>query len=148
MDFNEGVGVLVEAINKFEADIESETYEMALEKCREHLRQNFVQIFAQQTSSEGVEWPEPSPGPERLWGPHPLLVLSGDLFQQLTETAEVGERSVIAGTDLYYAEWNNNPSPDSNLPQREFMYLTEETLDACVEAIGDRLFEIMPGEVV
>ena len=75
-------------------------------------------------------------------------MLSGDLFQQLTETAEVGERSVIAGTDLYYAEWNNNPSPDSNIPQREFMYLTEETQDACVEAIGDRLFEIMPGEVV
>jgi phage gpG-like protein len=148
MDLDEAVRVAIEAVNKLEADLIAEPYESALSQCREHLRENFVQIFAQKASSDGSSWPPHSPVTESLWGPHPLLILSGDLYGQLTEDATIGERSVTVGTDLFYADYNNNPSEDSNIPKREFMYLTEETQVACVERIGERVFELLPGEIV
>lgn len=144
MDFDS----MVEVLQDFGRDLVNEGYEETLPLCGEALRNNFVEIFASQTSSDGEAWREHSEYTTALHGPHPLLILSGDLYEQLTSDALLGERRVTAETNLEYADWNNKGIPSQNLPKREFMYLTEETMDACVDHVGDHVFEIMPGEPV
>ena len=133
---------------RFSSLLDVASYEEPLAECKDELRNNFVEIFANQKSSEGDQWPAHSPVTIKLHGDHPLLILSGDLYQELTGDSVMSERRVTAGTDLEYAEWNNDGVPDNNLPQREFMYLTEDTQNACVEHVGDYIFKNMPGEIV
>lgn len=135
-------------ISLFAKTVINETYADVLQKCGEELNNNFVEIFANQVSSTGDSWPPHSPVTIKFYGPHPLLILSGDLYSQLTGGSVAGERRVTVETNLEYAEWNNDPDDDSHIPQREFMYITEQTQDNCVEHVGDYIFDLLPGEIV
>ena len=135
-------------IEGFSKDLSSGEYSKPLGKCGEELNNNFVEIFANQTSSTGESWPPHSPVTIKFYGAHPLLILSGDLYSQLTGDSAMEEGRVTVETNLEYAEWNNNPSEDSHIPQREFMYITEQTQENCVNHVGDYIFDLMPGTVV
>lgn len=125
----------------------NDSFEEPLSKCSEEMRNGFVEIFANQKSSTGDIWPPHSPVTIQLHGEHPLLILSGDLHEQLTSgtgISESSERRVSVGTDLEYADWNNDGT--EKIPAREFMYIPEDAQNACVEHIGDYIFSFMPGE--
>ena len=134
-------------IKEFGENITEGSYEAPLSECSAELRQGFVEIFANQQSSTGDSWPPHSPGKIAIYGEHPLLILSGTLYDQLTGDSsggEVSERSVTVGTDLDYAHWNNDGT--EKIPAREFMYIPEGAQEACVEHVADHIFNLMPGE--
>tara|TARA_R100000664_G_scaffold34243_1_gene55655 strand:+ start:11706 stop:12137 length:432 start_codon:yes stop_codon:yes gene_type:complete len=135
----------VNLVNEFGDDLIRGSYEIPLAACSEELRLGFVEIFSNQTSSEGESWPPHSPVTIKLYGEHPLLILSGSLYDELTSGVdESTERSISVGTDLDYAEWNNDGT--EKIPAREFMYIPESAQDACVEHIGDYVFDLLPGD--
>tara|TARA_R100001594_G_scaffold116052_1_gene150988 strand:+ start:10273 stop:10710 length:438 start_codon:yes stop_codon:yes gene_type:complete len=137
----------VDLIGEFLKDIAEGSYEAPLSECSAELRQGFVEIFANQQSSVGERWEDHSDVTIALHGAHPLLILSGTLYDQLTGDSsggDVSQRSVSVGTDLEYAPWNNDGT--ENIPAREFMYIPESAQEACVEHVADHIFNLMPGD--
>ncbi len=104
-------------------------------------RHGFASNFADGGSHLGP-WPPHAPATVRRYGPHPLLILSGRLYQAATSTAGPGHieildvREAAVAIDLAavpYARAQNEGYPPGNLPARTFFVLGDFV---AVEAAG------------
>lgn len=86
--------------------------------------------------SSGSLWPEHSPVTVAMYGPHPLLILSGAMHQAATQSGAPGNfesvsaRGIVFGVDLIYAATQQFGDSRRNIPQREFFYLPDEAIAA------------------
>lgn len=130
-DFLQGA----EIVNALEAFVSKGDFKEAFEQCKDHIEENFWQIFQSAVDSEGNPWPEHAPSTVASMGEHDLLVDTGALLQSMTDTSNytISDRYMVASCDLDYAEYQNFGT--SNIPAREFMYLRPETMDKIMETI-------------
>jgi hypothetical protein len=94
-------------------------------------RAGFASNFADGGSHLGP-WPPHAPATVRRYGPHPLLILSGKLYQAATSSGGAGHveildvREAAIAIDLAavpYARAQNEGYPPGNLPARPYFVL-------------------------
>lgn len=126
---------------KASGDFAARGYEPALRECVPIVQEDIAQHFADKIDSEGQGWPAHSPATVARYGAHPLLVLSGAL---LAAAAHNGFGSfVFVGSDLMRVGVNKGRIPyagvhqygHGKIPQREYMYLSDEAIRACSSVI-------------
>jgi hypothetical protein len=85
--------------------------------------------FDEQVDSSGQKWPPHAPYTVRLYGPHPLLILTGTMWVASTMSGvegnylDVQDRSIVTGVTLPYAA--KQQFGTALIPQREFYYIRE-----------------------
>lgn len=100
--------------------------------------------FAAAASADGSAWPPRKNKKLR----HPLLILTGALFQSVTSefgqdhVERVGFRSLDWGTKVPYAAVHEFGSKKRNIPQREFMAVPDETIAEAHTILSDALDDI------
>jgi len=140
------------AMDALASRLETASLAEALESVVPIIREGFARNFTALAGSEGEGWPARKIEGDR----HPLLVDTGALRGATQGGAggvkTVGERDLAVGVEpgggaggLPFAAIHNFGYPAGNVPQREFIYASEETLDAAVEAFADRVTETIFG---
>jgi hypothetical protein len=118
-----------------------------LSECVQIVRAGFLENFQLTEDSSGRKWPPHSPVTVRMYGPHPPLILSDAMRSAVAGEAGPGAvfrdsfRSFETGTDLIYARTHQEGDPTRNIPQREFLYASENVQDECQVEIEDFIFE-------
>lgn len=85
--------------------------------------------FDEKVGSDGTPWAPHAPMTVRMYGPHPLLILSGTMWVASTMSGvqgnyvEVNDRSIVTGVTLPYAE--KQQFGTATIPQREFYYVRD-----------------------
>lgn len=111
----------------------------ALKACREVLFKAFGDNFRNQASPGGSPWParkDPRPS-------HPLLILTGALFQSVTSSfgeghvERIGNREMEVGTALPYSAAQNFGYPERNIAQREYMGIDDTAADELAGVLSD-----------
>lgn len=113
------------------------------------IREGIADNFAKQQTADGIGWP-----PRKIIGDgHPLLqdtlalrnaalgegpgtverVVGGDELQLGVEKIQLGGLPGAAVHQYGY--------PEKNIPQREYLAMSEETIDKTVDAVADYLIE-------
>jgi phage gpG-like protein len=136
----------------YEEDIAAELDEMArrfadepldeaLAVCVPILREGFADNFGRQQGPTGAAWPD-----RKDRKPHPLLTETGRLWAAVTGSGAGSVERTIDGRELHVgvdetiqqggipgAAAHNFGFPPQNIPQREFLYASEDTLDRSAE---------------
>jgi hypothetical protein len=115
-----------------------------LTKCVEQLQLGFALNYGLAEDEEGVAWPPHAPATVAKYGPHPLLILSGAMYDATTDTGAMGnvteieDRELLVGVDgelIDYA-WVHQQGTE-RVPQRQFVYARPEALDECENLIAE-----------
>ena len=121
-----------------------------LQACEPLVIENIIENFARQESPDGLAWPDR----KEIGDGHPLLVETrtegaGSLFGAATGQAgghvsRIEGNTLVVGVDkdggiggIPGAGVHNYGFPERNIPQREFLGIGENTMDACAELIAD-----------
>lgn len=129
--------------------LSSETLAGPLAELVPILRTGFARNFQQQVDSRGGGWPA-----RQDTDPHPLLIETegpgaGALLAAATgegpgAVEQVADRALAVGVDkgidlggIPGAAVHNFGYPTGHIPQREYLYASEDTLDACCESLAD-----------
>lgn len=126
-----------DAMRSMARELSSASLVQPLGTCREQVEAGFVENFQNQKGATGSQWPGRK---DNL--PHPLLILSEDLLRSTQEGGgqhieEVSDRELSVGTSVLYAATQNFGDTSRNIPQREFLYASETTLDDCQDVVAD-----------
>ena len=130
------------------ADAMAKLVPEALKKCEPKIIENIIENFSQQSTPDGIAWPER----KKIGDGHPLFVEtqtegSGSLFGAATGQAgghvsRVEGNTLLVGVDksggiggIPGAGVHNYGNPEKNIPQREFLAISEATEDECAELI-------------
>lgn len=125
----------------------------ALENVAAILGESFQQNFSKKQGSTGSAWPA-----RKDKKTHPLLQETGALLGA-TQTGgpghveQIGERDLAIGVNkgvklggIPGAAVHNFGYPDRNIPQREFLYASETTLDRAAAVLADGALETIFGK--
>ncbi len=114
------------------------------------LRAGFARNFQQQVDSQGGGWPARQDNE-----PHPLLNETGSLLDAAAGDGpgavdQVEDRALAVGVDkgtdlggIPGAAVHNFGFPPMHIPQREYLYASEDTLDECCESLADGAYTIV-----
>ena len=134
-------------ISDLNAKIQSGDWADELEAAKEPIAKGFSEIFAAQQASDGSQWPPHSPVTIALHGPHDLLILTTAMYESLvtpgapSNVMQAEGRTMEYGTSVEYAGKQNDGDDDMNIPAREFMFMTDETMDEVLDAIADHFVD-------
>jgi phage gpG-like protein len=118
------------------------------------LRGGFLDNFNNAVGADGATWQKR----KREGDGHPLLVESSALLQAVMggdgSVTTIAARELQTGVNassggdggVPFAGLHNAGNPATNLPQREFMYASEETLDRMVEVFADETLNTIFGD--
>lgn len=116
-----------------------EDFTEALLDCKEPIAENIEDNFQQSQTAGGSPWPpRKDPAPT-----HPLLILSGDLKAAAiygnVDRIEGGRELVfgVSKDTIPYAAVHQYGWPEQNIAQREYMGVSEITVDKCAEIVLD-----------
>ena len=121
----------------------------ALRQCGDILRRGFSYNFSQ-GSSPSSDWPPHAPATIKRYGPHPLLVLTGNMLRAVTMKGQpgnvelIGYREMSAGISratIPYAGAQNFGW--GNIPQREYLDVDRPTEEQCYALLGHALDELL-----
>jgi len=99
--------------------------------------------YATQTDARGNQWPPHAPSTVRIYGRHPLLILSGDMFAASTSRGAPGgyeqitDRSIVLGVMQIYAPTQQFGDPNRNIPARPFFELDDQAIERIREIVTD-----------
>ena len=99
--------------------------------------------FALEQDAWGNTWAPHAPLTIKLYGPHPILILSSTMVHAATTTGAPGnvviveDRTFIVGVDLPYAATQQFGDPSRNIPARPFEDASEETIERLAVMTGD-----------
>lgn len=107
-----------------------------LQVCAGIQQEGFGRNFANQEAADGTPWPPHKPATVAMYGPHPLLILSGEMKRQATTNAPlVADRQAAVVIESDYASRQN--FGQGNIPAREFLFASQTTLELCDDALAD-----------
>lgn len=151
---------LASELDRLAASLESAPLEGPLAAMVPALQEGFLRNFAAQVGSEGCVWPSRrdqwergAAGPRSSYtgGGHELLNDTGALLGA-TQQGGGGNVFIVAARELAMgvdkgvqdggipgAAVHNFGYPARNIPQREYLYASEETLDRMAEVFADEL---------
>lgn len=87
--------------------------------------------YDESASADGAAWAPHAPMTIRMYGPHPILILSGAMEAASTMSGiggnylEVSDRSITTGVTLPYAATHQYGDASRNIPARPFYDLRE-----------------------
>lgn len=116
------------------------------------IQQDVQQNFDTGATADHSPWPAHAESTVRRYGEHPLLVLSGALERAATEAGanhveDVTDLGLTYGVrGLIYAATHQYGDPDRNIPEREYMAISEETADEMADMAGGFLSNRILGE--
>lgn len=110
--------------------------------------------FVRREDPQGITWAPHAPLTIRLYGIHPLLILSGAMMAAAADEGSPGNITRVAdggrtlelgisGGEIPYA-WQHQAGTD-RIPRREFLYASEETVDNVVERFADDMQDLLFG---
>jgi phage gpG-like protein len=114
----------------------------ALVDCEPIILEAVAENFARSRTAAGDPWPaRKDPRPT-----HPLLILDGDLLRAATggDVRRVNRDSLELGVSkdtIIYAGVHQYGWPEGNVAQREYMAISNATVDQCVETIAAAVAE-------
>lgn len=120
-----------------------------LSECVRIVRAGFMENFALKEGSDGMVWPPHAPSTVRRYGPHPLLILSDAMRSAVAGEGGPGTvfrdsfREFETGTNLIYARTHQEGDASRNIPQRDFLYASENVQDECHGEIEDFVFQFI-----
>ena len=94
-------------------------------------------------------WAPHSPVTIAIHGPHPLLILTGDLLRSVTETGATGsvqqisDREMTLGTSLFYAGWQQRGT--DKIPARPFLWVDYSWLGEIGDEFATGVSQILFG---
>lgn len=124
-----------------------------LTQCRDAVREDISQNFAEQRGPDGSPWAPRKPNPHD--DGHPLLDDTGFLKAAALGVGpggfdEISSREMTIGIDksvdlggIPGAQAHDRGNPESNLPQRHFYAPRSEGLDRCENIIADHVAEVL-----
>lgn len=113
-----------------------------LRACVPVIQEDIGQHFEDKVDSDGRQWPPHAPLTVALHGPHPLLVLTGLLRSAAARRGYGSHLSIEPGGLVYGVDGSAIPYAAKHqhgfgvIPQREFMYLSDEAIRTCGEILG------------
>lgn len=141
-----------EALRDMSRRLQAESLETPLRSMLPILTAGFADNFARASGPDGA-WP-----PRKEIGDgHPLMIDPRDEYDLLGATQpggpgnvlEVGPRVLQIGVSKDGghpgAAVHNFGFPDRNIPQREYLYATGETLDRMAESFADGVYQVIFG---
>ena len=135
-------------LSAFGADMENASFEPAFRACVPELMTAFGDNFEQAHGPDGA-WAPHAPYTIKLYGVHPLLILSGELVRSVTGEKNPGgvlyaeSREMTIGTTIFYAAWQNYGT--TKIPARPFMWLDEQNTDIVASKFLDGVYVILLG---
>ncbi len=126
--------------------IERGPYTKPLQEAIELAHRRMEKTFTQATSPGGKPWPPHAETTVRLYGPHPLLILSGAMKASTVvggpdHIERVEPFTAYTGTKDRKAIFHQQGT--KRMPQREFHGVDDETADKMAEALADFLTEMI-----
>ena len=129
------VGQLGSVLQKMVTELVSAPMPNTLEKCRDMVARGIDHNFLMEQNYSGGQWPPHAPKTVAMYGPHPLLILSGAMFESVTMVGApfnvyepMGNgRGFAWGTNIIYAATHQYGDDSRNIPEREFVYIDYET---------------------
>ena len=128
--------------------MESGSFAEAFTRIVPNLQNAFGDNFERAEGPSG-DWAPHAPYTIAKYGPHPLLILSGDLLRSVTETGEkgsvqqIGEREMALGTSLFYAGWQQRGT--SKIPPRPFLWLDDSWSSEIVDEFATGVVLVLFG---
>jgi len=136
-------------MQEFAAGFLQDSLAEPISECVRIVRMGFMENFQLKEGSDGRTWPPHAPSTVRRYGPHPLLILSDAMRSAVAGEGGVGAvfrdsfREFETGTDLIYARTHQEGDASRNIPQREFLYASEDVQRECQGEIEDFVFEFI-----
>lgn len=133
---------LREELDSMVEHLSRDPFQAPLEDCAQILRDGFEDNIQRAEDSQGSNWPPHAPATVKQYGPHPLLILSEYMLESLrtdgapSNITRIDQRELQAGTDAIYAATHQYGDDSRNIPQREFVYATEDVLEQCEQAVA------------
>lgn len=99
--------------------------------------------FQREEDSDGNPWPAHAPSTEARMGPHPLLRWTGELERAATQAGvnhieQVVDNELTYGvTGIEYAATHQYGDKSRNIPQREYLGISDHALDQMEERAKD-----------
>ena len=142
-------GTFQEIENAFKAA----DYEPVLRKFLGVLEEAHREYFARQAGPSGADWPDLAPATIVRKGHSRILFETGKLSGSLGGRSsgavrETTHRGAIFGTSVPYSIFHQQARGflfGGNLPQREHVGMTEQTLDVLLQAVADQTVEFLKG---
>lgn len=137
-----------EVFSAFASSLESGDLTPAFRSCIEVASEGFSDNFGATKAPYGT-WPPHSPVTVAIHGPHPLLILTGDMYRAVTKEGSEGRiqdlepRSLVLGTDLFYAAWQQYGT--AKIPPRPFLWLDKPFVVQVTEVFADASYRIFVG---
>jgi phage gpG-like protein len=119
---------------------------MAMRYSAEVVRQKVADNFNQASTATGTPWPAHSAITVLIYGPHPLLILEGDLSSAAVgegasgHVERVGPGLLDFGVSvdvIPYARVHQEGWPEANIPQREYLAVSEHEIDDIANALAE-----------
>lgn len=139
IDLDELPGYLNGIVN----DLETGRMDRTLNECRHFIAAGMSDNFQRAAGATGTPWPAHALSTVAKYGTHPLLIYEGYMQESVTVAGAAnnifeiaGGRELTWGTDIVYAATHQYGDPSRGIPQREFVYISDEAADACVELIA------------
>lgn len=98
-------------------------------------------IVREKAAPDGTAWPDLDPNYAARKKKGSLLELEGDLRDSIV--AAVSGEQVEVGTNLIYAATHQFGDADRKIPQREFLGLSNDNLDAVERVLADFLNDLV-----
>lgn len=137
-----------QVFSEFGASLESEDLRPVFESMVDTVNDGIGDNFANARGPLG-SWPPHAELTIKLYGPHPLLILTGAMLASLTKRntesrIEIfGDRSLEIGTDLFYARVQQYGG--GNIPARPYVWLAKPYIDELAEIFAKRIGEVFFG---
>lgn len=144
---------MADAMSKLYAKLATGSLAPGFEKCHEHLRDQVEENFREGGSPLGTWAPHAAGtiGARRDGSEiptHPLLIFTGEMAAAavgpgMGHIETTAARHAEFGTDHWKAPFHQFGT--SRIPERPFMVVGDEALDACAEDLADAAIEILMG---
>jgi len=146
MTLDEFIASLQEAADRMDdLPIASDMQDAITEAMYEGIQKNYDSA----STAWGQPWAPHAPYTVRMYGPHPLLILTGRMLAASTSSGvqgnylSVSDRSIVIGVDLPYAA--NQQFGTDIIPARPFFDLPENTIRQVEDIAADYLVHELIG---
>lgn len=139
-------------LDQFLADFHGADLTPAFMAADVEMSHGFAENFYNTTGGNAEFWPPHAPATVARHGPHPLLILTGKMFDAATNVDSPGHLRHIAGDEMTigikgshvpYAHFHQTGTV--NMPKRQVIHATAETEQRARDAFADELDKLFLG---
>jgi phage gpG-like protein len=133
-------------LGAFASELENVSLQEVFRKTTDSLHEGFQANFTNTRGPKGT-WPPHSPVTVAIYGPHPLLILTGAMLASVTQTGAPGSienyrpREMEIGTSIWYSGFQQFGT--LKIPARPFLWLDSTPMEKVTSAFVNALIEFL-----